>query len=183
MRKLFTLALILALCLPMTGRGETLTFQSELLKLHVDLPENWVQVEDPAKYAFVDPDGNGAILIAPSDIPVTPELAESMTPEFVQAWILDESDGGFTDVQQLMFAKTVDEDGNLYAISSCGCTVEGTPLIYTHYFFSAADGTLVSVSGVSINNDAGAVARNWFDQMFLDAVTEDVLYELMAQIQ
>ena len=183
MRKLFTLALILALCLPMTGLGETLTFRSEMLKLHVDLPENWVQAEDPDKYAFVDPEGNGVILIAPSDIPVTPELVESMTPEFVQAWILDESDGELTDIQQLMFAKTVDEAGNLYAISSCGCTVDGIPFIYTHFFYSAADDTLVSVSGVSINNDAGAAARTWFDQMFLGAVTEDVLNEMMTQIQ
>lgn len=182
MKKLLTLSLLLALCLPLAGQAETLTINSDMLKLHIDLPENWVQAEDPSKYVFLSPDGDGAIMIAPSDIPVTPELVESITPDFVWEWMLGESDGEFADVQQLMFAKAVDDTGNLYAISSYGVTSEGIPLIYAHYFYSAADGTMVSVSGISVNNDAGLPVRNWFDQLLLTTVPEHIIAELAAQM-
>jgi hypothetical protein len=188
MRKLLTLALTLSLalvlCLPLMSQAETLSFESEALRLHFSLPENWVQAEDEIKYVFMDPEGNGAIMIAPTNMPgMSPEMVERVTPAFVQTWIRDESNTDFTDIQQLLFTKTVDEAGNLYAISSCGCTDGGTPFIYAHYFFTAVDGTLASVTCVSVNSEAGLAARSWFDQMLADTIPAEIMAQLAAQLQ
>lgn len=181
MRRLLVLSLLLILCFPLAGHAEILTFESEILRLHFDLPEDWIQVEDPDAFMFMAPDESGVITVWLSDVTVTPEMAEGFSPEVVQEWIDVESGGGLSDVQMLLFAKDVDDDGYMYVLSSFGCMAGELPVIYSHYFFTAADGTLALVSALCINED-GSVTLAWLDQMILDNIPNEVLLRMQSNM-
>lgn len=179
MRKLVFLLLLLLICLPIIGHAETLTFTSDLFKLHFNLPENWIQVDDPTQYVFLAPDESGAIVVSSTNTVVTEEMAQGFTTELVQEWIRSDSDSGLTNIEQLFFAKTVDATGSLYVLSSCGCMVGELPIIYTHYFFTATDGTLGGVSSFCINDKDDPVTLEWFDQMIVDNIPKEILSRLL----
>ncbi len=181
MRKLLIALLLMILCLSMAAGAEPLTFADEALRLHITLPEGWVQA-DTDNAVFAAPDESGIIYVAPTDYPVTKEMVEGFSAEVIQAWVEDWGGGTLTDLQMLLFAKATDDDGNLYLIASCGVMAAGVPNIYTVYAYTAADGTLSMVIGISANNDAGAVCRECFDQMIVDNIPADVLQKLMDAI-
>lgn len=182
MRKLLIALLLVTLCLPLAAHAEVLRYDNDLLKLHFDLPEGWTQAEMDGMDAFADPAESGAILISATDTQVTPAMVEGFSIEIVKEWIEEQGGGSFTNIEELLFAKTTDAAGNMYVLSSCGYMYDGTPFIYSVYAFTATDGTLGAVIGIAINNEAGQVTLNWFDQMILDNIPADVMAELMEAI-
>lgn len=182
MRKVLIFLLVMAVCLPLVAHAEILPFANEQLKLSFDLPEGWTQADADDMFVFLAPDESGVIIVSPTDSQVTPDMIEGFSEEVVREWIEEQGVGGFTNIQSLFFAKATDADGNLYVLTSCGCMVGDVPYIYSLFFFTAIDGTLSAVMGISVNNEAGGVTLAWFDQMIVDNIPADVMEKLTNAI-
>ncbi len=163
---------------------KSFAYSDPSLGLAFDPPEGWVRADAAGGVAaFLAPDESGIILVAPSGSKVDAAMAEGFTIDIVTEWMRAiVTEGELTDIEPLLFAKTVDADGKLYVLAECGCMVEDTPFIYAMYFFTSPDNTLTGVVGISVNNDAGAVTRAWFDEMIMAVIPAEPLAALLAEI-
>lgn len=162
--------------------SETPTFASDSLNLRFELPAGWIQVEATGQSVFLAPDGNGAILVVPSKTAVTQEMIAGFTEELLRGFVEEQGAGGFTNIQNLFFAKAVDADGHLYVLGAHGYMVGDMPFIYAQYHATAKDGTLVSVVVITTNDQAGGGTLTWLDEMTKANIPADVYAELGAQI-
>ncbi len=159
-----------------------LSFQSDQLKLSFTLPAGWMQDESPDQYTFQSPDENGVIRVVPTDSKVTESVVSGFSEELLREGLEEEGQGEFTDIQTLFFAKTADADGNLYAICAHGFTMNEAQFIYLWYYFTATDGTLGAVVGISTNDGAGEAMLTWFDEMTRTNIPADVYARLLEQL-
>lgn len=169
----------LALLLGATALGEPLRYESPENGMAFDLPQDWI-VEPGEGSLFYALDESGWAVLLPGGRQVSPE--EDFFPE-IQKEALDflgvESEDA---LQTLFFAQARGQDGKWYALASFGCMLEETPNILNFYHFTRPDGALGGLVALSVNNEKGAVTRNWLDGVVLSHLPEQVMAEMLEQV-
>ncbi len=151
------------------------------LGIAFDPPDGWAWVHAGGSlFAFTAPDESGYIIVTPSDFKVDSAMAEEFSIGNVTEWMQVFLTEGVTDVVPLMFAKAIDAEGTLHALATCGCEVDGIPFIYSVYLFTTANGRLAHLGCFSLDGDAGAAARAWFDGIIKEVIPAEPLAELLA---
>lgn len=192
MRKLLLFVLLFLLCVPHVVAGESLVFQNEMFGLSFTLPDGWQDVSDESQAAFIDPENSDMLLLVrPTGHRADEHLSASFDAAVAEAWMRDDTlfkdmDIVFTTLASIMFASTMDENGRIYALHTCFFAGEGFPedylLLYLQCFLTGDNGELCSVSLIAPNNDVSNPILEWFDDMVMENIPQEVMEELYMQI-
>lgn len=175
-----SLACLAALVLLLGGYalGEPLYYESPENGIAFGLPEGWdIQSGDfPVFYAL---DGSGQAVLYHEGRPIP---QEDFFPQALATAVERLGAESEDALETLFFTQVQGEDGKWYALASFGCVIEEVPHILSFYYFTRPDNTLAELMAVSVNNEMGAVTRNWLDGIVQSHVPADVMARIMQQI-
>ena len=179
-RKVVTLLLLAALCLPVVAAAEIQAVILEDLDLMLILPADWSEVEGYDRIIFASPGDIGILAVNTGDTLVTRGFFDDFSEETVHDWIRRENEGyEITAFDQLFFSK-VYVQGKLYAISDGGITIGDKNIVCLYYVFTAEDGTLAALSCSVLWCDYGeTVIDCFYDNVWYNTPEEimDMLLE------
>ncbi len=171
----------LALLLGGAALGEPLRYESPEDGMAFDLPQGWEIWQGEEATTFYAADESGSAVLLPPGRPVGEE--EAFFPEMQEGAMALLGVESREALQTLFFAQARGQDGKWYALASFGCMLEEVPHILNCYYFTRPDGALGGLVALSVNNEKGAVTRNWLDGVVLGHLPEQVMAEMLEQVK